>query len=251
MNQQFNKDMEKAVQITTNQQINSLQRIYRGVSKGECPPGCANCCMESVETHYIEFIQIYKYLKSHPSLWGKLLPKIIYFYFHELSEKRECAFLNEKKQCDIYEVRPLPCRMYGYLNEKDYEVSYERIRQQGEEASMYLHREYGVGIAEKVLKYKVPYCHDFKLEEINKLSKEQTQEIADELIGIQFSYFMEGLIDLEHITYSLMGWCIKLLMSEEEMNSYRIQVAKEIEKEGQSSLFHEILEKYKDKKLIL
>ena len=38
-----------------------LNDIYKNLPNGDCS-GCGNCCMESVGTNLIEFINIYNYL---------------------------------------------------------------------------------------------------------------------------------------------------------------------------------------------
>ena len=40
-----------------------LNEIYSSIPSGECD-GCGSCCGESVRTHFIEFLNIYKYLKE-------------------------------------------------------------------------------------------------------------------------------------------------------------------------------------------
>ena len=43
-----------------NRLFDKLNNIYKSLPSGDCS-GCGNCCMESVGTNLIEFINIYNY----------------------------------------------------------------------------------------------------------------------------------------------------------------------------------------------
>ena len=45
-----------------NRLFDKLNNIYKSLPSGDCS-GCGNCCMESVGTNLIEFINIYNYSK--------------------------------------------------------------------------------------------------------------------------------------------------------------------------------------------
>ncbi len=41
-----------------------LNGLYKTIPEGECT-GCGRCCGESVRTHFVEFLNIYEYMKKH------------------------------------------------------------------------------------------------------------------------------------------------------------------------------------------
>ena len=69
-----------------NRLFDKLNNIYKSLPSGDCS-GCGNCCMESVGTNLIEFINIYNYLENKPELKKMCLDKIIDYYFLEYIDK--------------------------------------------------------------------------------------------------------------------------------------------------------------------
>ena len=102
-----------------NRLFDKLNNIYKSLPSGDCS-GCGNCCMESVGTNLIEFINIYNYLENKPELKKVCLDKIIDYYFLEYIDKKPCPFKDKDNRCMIYEVRPLNCRLFGHWKKEDY-----------------------------------------------------------------------------------------------------------------------------------
>ena len=109
-----------------NQLFEKLNNIYDTLPKGKCT-GCGNCCMESVGINLIEFLNIFNYLQDKDELRQKSLSKIMDYYFMEFMEKKSCPFKDENNRCEIYEVRPLNCRLFGHWRKEDYNKNLKDI----------------------------------------------------------------------------------------------------------------------------
>lgn len=93
-----------------------------------CQKGCSNCCTDDFDVSVTEFFTILNYLKIHCN--DEQLENICKMSKMKISgissnEKTvafsRCIFLNEHSNlCDIYEVRPIICRKYGYYKNATY-----------------------------------------------------------------------------------------------------------------------------------
>lgn len=91
-----------------------------------CQKGCSDCCTDDFDVSVTEFFTILNYLKIHCN--DQQLENICKMSRIKISgissnEKTlafsRCIFLNEDSNtCDIYEVRPIICRKYGYYKNK-------------------------------------------------------------------------------------------------------------------------------------
>ena len=148
-----------------NRLFDKLNNIYKSLPSGDCS-GCGNCCMESVGTNLIEFINIYNYLENKPELKKMCLDKIIDYYFLEYIDKKPCPFKDKDNRCMIYEVRPLNCRLFGHWKKEDYNKNLmDRIK-------MFLDIIFSKEIYElDDYKYNVVLDMASIVEDINELSK--------------------------------------------------------------------------------
>ena len=128
-----------------NKLFDKLNNVYRTLPSGDCT-GCGNCCMESVGTNLIEFINIYNYLESRPELKKKCLNKVIDYYFLEYIEKKPCPFKDENNRCMIYEVRPLNCRLFGHWKKEDYNNNLNNVTHRNIEYRDLIKSKYGFDI---------------------------------------------------------------------------------------------------------
>lgn len=73
---------------------------------GNCPPGCADCCSNTLPLTDKEIKVIAKYIKEH-----RLKP-IKRNYPSNLIGDCTCPLLDEKNRCRIYHIRPRICRIF-------------------------------------------------------------------------------------------------------------------------------------------
>jgi Fe-S-cluster containining protein len=89
-----------------------------------CQKGCSDCCTDDFEVSVTEFFTILNYLQIHCN--NQQIENICKLSKVKISsilsnEKTiafsRCIFLNEHSNaCEIYEVRPIICRKYGYYS---------------------------------------------------------------------------------------------------------------------------------------
>ncbi len=241
MNKLTIKNIEKSIKTATNSNhFENLQRIYRTIPQGRCH-GCTKCCMESVQTHYTEFLNVFQYLQGNRALYEALFPKLIRYYFLELVEKSPCPFLNEEGMCMIYNYRPLVCRLFGHWTEDEYEASYRSVHGENLKNARLFRNKYGIDLPKQVVEYKIQYCEDF---EVNKrIQRNQRQNMVDNIFTMESAYFMRGLITEDYLGTGLISWFIYTIFDRDEASSLRIQIMKEFVEDGVSETLEEIISK--------
>lgn len=196
-----------------------LESLYTSIPGGSCN-GCAKCCTESVHTFYVEFIQIYTYLKAN-NLLKDILKRVENHYFEELIEAQDCPFLDEEKKCMIYPVRPLVCRLFGYASKQEHEQNYNLVHDQNLAADQYFFDTYNVHIGDSVLNHKIEYCEDFKPGRVIKLK--ERHKMIDDMFQMDSAFLMADLIPEDAINMSLTNWFIYTKYTEEDASELRVQ----------------------------
>lgn len=187
-----------------------LNKIYSRIPEGDCK-GCANCCQESVGASFAEAQTIIEDIKQMPKLKrNELLERIFEYYFDIYQQRNKCPFLDGNKRCEIYDSRPLNCRLYGHWRENEYNENYTRLHAENKEIVTIINSKYGYKVDEAYASFCIPYCKDFKGK---ILSKEQRNELYDELIvldsklfikeGFEIAYEDKGIV--EHVVDSLLS----------------------------------------------
>lgn len=180
-----------------------LNDLYQAIPEGKCQ-GCADCCMESVETHWIEFLHIYHYVQQRPEILHKLRPNILRFYLLEGVIKLHCPFQIEGRKCAIYPVRPLPCRLFGQWGVEDYEANYEVTLRNNQESQAYYQERYKFLLPDNVVNHKVPYCRRFA--KPRDLTMDDFYDLLDGIMAVQSRLLMEGLVDEDFTSPGLVSW---------------------------------------------
>lgn len=239
------KDIDRAISTAVKSHMfEQLERVYSSLPEGQCS-GCTACCSESVPTFFIEFINIINYMREHKDLYEQVYEKIIDFYFTELTEKKSCPFLNDSRQCGIYEVRPLPCRLYGFSSYEDYEANLRMIKKSNRDVKKHFRNAYGIRVPDEVVNYQVPFCTDFIPERV--IGKEERLDLSDMLFALDSKFLMGGLLDPEQINMNLVQWFAYLQYSEEEASTLRIQISQEILGNGSAPTLRKLLKKQPEK----
>ena len=208
-----------------NKLFDKLNNVYKMLPSGECS-GCGNCCMESVGTNLIEFINIFNYLESKPELKKKCLSKVIDYYFLEYIEKKPCPFKDDDNRCMIYEVRPLNCRLFGHWKKEDYNKNLNNVTERNIEYQELIKSKYGFDISDKVVNFKIKYCESFIPEE-RYLSKRERQEFADSLMIIDSNIYSKGIIDIDFKDRGVVEYFIESLLNEDTAYNIKIRVSQD------------------------
>ena len=208
-----------------NKLFDKLNNIYDTLPSGKCS-GCGNCCMESVGINLIEFLNIFNYLQDKDELRQKSLSKIMDYYFMEFMEKKSCPFKDENNRCEIYEVRPLNCRLFGHWRKEDYNKNLKDIIEKNIQYKNIMKGKYGFEISDDVVNYQIKYCESFIPEE-RYLSKSERLNFADNLMVLDSKLFSKGVIDIEFRDRGVVEYFIDSLLDQNISYSIKVRISKE------------------------
>lgn len=221
-----NTDILKSIDYAKkNQLFEQLNNIYDTLPKGKCS-GCGSCCMESVGINLIEFLNIFNYLQDKDELRKKSLRKIIDYYFMEFMEKNSCPFKDENNRCEIYDVRPLNCRLFGHWKKEDYNKNLKDIIAKNQQYKNIMKGKYGFDISDEVVNYKIKYCEDF-IPEKRYLSKSERLNFADSIMVLDSRLFSKGIIDIEFRDRGIVEYFIDSLLNQNMSYNIKVRISKE------------------------
>lgn len=199
--------------------IDSLSRIYEKINSGDCS-GCSNCCSESVGASFVEAEVIFDAIKlMNPKKRKIIIQKMMEYYFDVYDIRQKCPFLNEEKLCEIYEVRPLNCRLYGHWEKADYENNLKRLQVQNIEIARLIKEKYGYKISDNYIGFSIGYCETFKGE---LLSISKRNELYDELIVLDSQYFVKNKILTAYEDKGIVEHIVEKLLSKERIFDLKI-----------------------------
>ncbi|WP_434798066.1 YkgJ family cysteine cluster protein [Terrisporobacter vanillatitrophus] len=220
-----NTDILKSIDYAKkNQLFEKLNNIYDTLPKGECT-GCGNCCMESVGINLIEFLNIFNYLQDKDELRKKSLDRIMDYYFMEFMEKKSCPFKDENNRCEIYEVRPLNCRLFGHWKKEDYNKNLKDITEKNKQYKSIMKGKYGFDISDEVVNYKIKYCEEF-IPENRYLSKSERLNFADNIMVLDSRLFSKGVIDIEFRDRGIVEYFIDSLLDQNMSYNIKVRISK-------------------------
>lgn len=221
-----NTDILKSIDYAKkNQLFEKLNNIYDTLPKGECT-GCGNCCMESVGINLIEFLNIFNYLQDKDELRKKSIDRIMDYYFMEFMEKKSCPFKDENNRCEIYEVRPLNCRLFGHWKKEDYNKNLKDITEKNKQYKSIMKGKYGFDISDEVVNYKIKYCEEF-IPENRYLSKSERLNFADNIMVLDSRLFSKGVIDIEFRDRGIVEYFIDSLLDQNMSYNIKVRISKE------------------------
>lgn len=211
--------------VNENKLFDKLNKVYKSLPSGDCS-GCGNCCMESVGTNLVEFINIYNYLKGKEELRKKCLGKVLDYYFLEYIKKSPCPFKDEDNRCMIYEVRPLNCRLFGHWKKDDYNKNLANVNSRNIEYQKLIKPKYGFDISDEVVNYKIKYCESF-IPYNGYLDKSIRLSFSDELMVLDSNIFSKGIIDIEFKDRGIVEYFIESLLYEDTAYNIKIRLSQD------------------------
>lgn len=205
------------IQMLDEDAFEPLKKIYASVPSGSCK-GCTACCSESVNISFLEFSNIIRngLLKLEPDKRLQLNKNIISYYLTEWIKPRKCPFLDLQGLCVIYDVRPLPCRMFGTATKSAYEKNYRQIQVQNLKVAKWLAQNEKIMLPLVVRNKKINFCEDFIPE--RTLETEEIQQRYDQLINLDGQLFFKGVIDDSFMNENLVNLSLLYLISESAEN---------------------------------
>ncbi len=228
---------ENAINFFTSSDITSvLDKVYSRVPGGTCS-GSTNCCSESVNTFYSEYLNMVQLLKSKGKL-EEFSQRALNYYLTELVVPMKCPMLQDNGLCVLYEARPLPCRVFGHLDSEEYEDNYDAVLEENLAAAADLKEEFGIIVPESVSHQKVEYCTAFKSEK--SFTVDDRDDLVDELFMVDSRFLSEGLLDPENFSLSLVQWFAYEILGPKKAGELRIKISQEISSFGESSTLKQL-----------
>ncbi len=222
----------KAEQFFTESDItSSLERVYQQVPNGTCS-GSTNCCSESVNTFYAEYLNMILLLEKEEVL-EQFTSRAVEYYLTELVRPMKCPMLQESGLCILYEARPLPCRVFGHLKKSDYDQNYEAVLESNLEAAEELLNDFGIKVPQSVCSQKIEHCTSFSSDE--GMSLNDRDDLVDLLFSTDSRFFAEGLLNPESFNLSLVQWFAYATLGEDKAKELRIKISQEISSTGESA----------------
>ncbi len=214
-----------------------LETVYSKVPSGACS-GSTNCCSESVNTFYSEFISLINQLESEGNL-EEFTKRSLNYYLTELVIPMKCPMLQESGLCVLYASRPLPCRVFGHLSREEYEENYSEVLEENIEAVEHLRDEFGIEVPESVSHQKVDFCPNFKSD--SGFTLDNRDDLVDDLFMLDSKFLSSGELNPEYFSLSLVQWFAYAVWGDEKAQELRIRVSQEITESGESSTLTDVL----------
>lgn len=207
------KDTNKAIRIKalSEKNLNKLSVLYRSVPSGKCL-GCTACCSESVNVSYLEFANIVEngLSKLSEAQMQALTKRVLSYYLLEWVKPQKCPFLDEDRKCMIYDVRPLPCRVFGTPMREAYASNYMGIQRQNIMVAKQIESVYGYKVPKQIIFRKIDFCESFIPDKT--LNKKAVDELSSRLINMDGALYFEGLIDETAMNGDLVSWTLNWLV---------------------------------------
>lgn len=209
-----------------------LNRVYSSVPTGTCE-GCTACCSESVNISFLEFSNVVQngLLKLEPHDRAALTKRVLSYYLTEWIKPQKCPFLDDQKLCMIYEVRPLPCRLFGTATRAAYENNYRHIQVQNLKVAKWLAQNEKIMLSTAVRNKKIDFCEAFIPTET--LDEDSIQELYDQLINLDGQLFFKGIIDDSFMNENLVNLTLTYLIADhpniitmEQLYALKCEIAK-------------------------
>lgn len=208
-----------------------LTALYDTIRSGECA-GCTQCCAESVNAFYIEFLAIWSRLQREPMLKARLMPRILRYYLLEMVERASCPFLDADGRCAVYEERPLVCRQFGHWSRKDFSRNIEAVLKANREAAEYYRTTHGLTLPGPVVEKTLQYCEAFEV--AHKTGPMKRGEQTDTVFMLDVPFLQKGLLAEDLLGTPLVSWFVYTLYTPEEAGALRLQVMGEYLANGRS-----------------
>lgn len=193
------------------ERLGALDALYKSVPSGTCK-GCTKCCSESVNISFLEFANIIKHGWQPLDEVSKdrISKRVIRFKLLEWTRNMKCPFLGEDQRCEIYAVRPLPCRMFGTATKAAYEINYKQIEAQNIRFALWLKKETHNLLPKSVVRHKIDFCEDFI--PVATLDNASIDALYGKLINLDGKLFFDRIIDDTLMNGDLVSWMIQYLI---------------------------------------
>ena len=224
--------------------LSELESTYSRLPETTCDQ-CATCCTVPPPGYLIEFLNMFKYIRDNlTDSQPEIMERVVRYFFLELVDINvRCPFLDQSNSCLVYPVRPLSCRMFGLLSEKDAHLG---SRRQLDTVAEKYRQKYNIELPREVVEFELQYCDQVRPTSggKKKVAIDLIQDMATNIENLEAKIMPQQVID-EHYTFVPMATHLALSVLPEGARLRRPKVMKEYLEKGNSEMLSNYTEKYK------
>lgn len=216
-----------------------LKTIYEELPETECER-CATCCTVPPPGYLLEFLNLYRFLKTNLlAQRAEIMKRVAEYYFLEMADiKVKCPFLSGDNDCLVYPVRPLSCRSYGLKKGKENDDNEAMKR-----TAQYYREKHGIELPQEIVQFRLPAnCEKVKVARGKPLKSGDIERVITDLAKLEMNVAPAEYVE-QDLTLMPFATYLALTVLGEGARSRRLKVMKEYLEKGSSPL----LEEYKEK----
>lgn len=216
-----------------------LETIYEELPETECER-CATCCTVPPPGYLLEFLNLYRFLKTNLlAQRAEIMKRVAEYYFLEMADiKVKCPFLSGDNDCLVYPVRPLSCRSYGLKKGKENDDNEAMKR-----TAQYYREKHGIELPQEIVQFRLPAnCEKVKVARGKPLKSGDIERFITDLAKLEMNVAPAEYVE-QDLTLMPFATYLALTVLGEGARSRRLKVMKEYLEKGSSPL----LEEYKEK----
>lgn len=161
-----------------------LEKLYEGLPVKECAD-CEVCCKNPPDASLLEYLYVFRYCRDKlVDQQAEIVKRAAEFFFLELAVPEQvCPFRAVENGCLISPVRPLGCRLFGLLEQRDHERNEEERVERVKAFAEFLRTDHGIELPPAVLKPR-PYCDRCPGNGTTRLTMEHLDEYRMRLLAL-------------------------------------------------------------------
>lgn len=159
-----------------------LEKLYEGLPEKECVD-CNVCCQNPPDASLLEYLYAFRYCRDVLSeQQAGIIKRAVEFFFLEPAVPEQmCPFRSVENGCLISPVRPLGCRLFGLLEEGDYEKLEEERVEKLKALAEFLHTDHGIKLPAAIFSPR-PYCDRYPGNGTARVTMKQLDEYRMRLL---------------------------------------------------------------------
>ncbi|MEW6574645.1 MAG: YkgJ family cysteine cluster protein [Bacillota bacterium] len=171
-----------------------LEKLYEGLPEKECTD-CNNCCKNPPDASLLEYLYVFRYCRDNLiEQQAEVVKRAAEFFFLELVVPEQvCPFRADDSGCLVSAVRPLGCRLFGLVEEGDYERIEEERLERLRAFAEFLRTDHGIELPPAVISPR-PHCDRYSGNDTVRVTMEQLDEYRMRLLVLDTSLVNPDLV---------------------------------------------------------
>lgn len=190
----------------------ALKALYSEIPSGQCS-SCGACCYDNVPLSAGEFLAIVDGLERSGTL-SETLERVAKWYVYQFNRVQPCVFLDDKMRCQIYDYRPLVCRLFGHQTPEEQARRVDIVLSQNKDLAKAVKEAYDINIHETVVNHVIRQCDFIPDKPFDKALQDKSFDAVQQ---VDLQFYQEGLIDLDYINLSLIEWFVLAYLDEDAL----------------------------------